>query len=335
MAASEAWADAGLEGAGVDRRRIGCVVSSSKGGLQTFSRLLHARLADEVESLPPELWWQVAPNAPTVFVAERFKLLGPWLAPVAACATGLACCLRGADLIRDGVCEVVLAGSADASLQPAILASFSRMGVLARDVANPARACRPFDRTRSGFVIGEGAGVLVLESLEHARARGATIHAEWLGGGAAADVSGLTQLDVTGATLARLIRDVIRRGGLGAEDLDYINLHGTGTVRNDLCETRAIRQSLGPFADHVRCSSLKGGTGHLLGAAGSVELIATILALRDQVVPPTVNLREPDPDCDLNYTPLTAQTAPLDHALKLSLGFGGHLFAAVLKRWSL
>jgi 3-oxoacyl-[acyl-carrier-protein] synthase II len=171
-----------------------------------------------------------------------------------------------------------------------------------------------------------------LERWEHAAARGAPLLAEWVAGGLLSDPSGLAQIDADGASLVHLIGDVLRRGGLSAGDIDYINLHGTGTRANDVCETRAVRRALGAAASQVACSSLKGGIGHLLGAAGAVETAATVLALRDQVVPPTVNLTEPDPECDLDYTPTRARPRRMTHALKLSLGFGGHVAAALLRR---
>ena len=251
------------------------------------------------------------------------------MAPVAACATGLAACLRGVDLIREGRCDVVLAGSSDASLQPAILGSFQRLGVLARPGENPAAACRPFDRNRSGFVVGEGAGCLILESLEHAVARGATWYAEWQSGRMLSDPSGLTQLDPQGLSLQRLLRDL---GDDVREIPDYINLHGTATLPNDQVESAAIRAVMGSEVDRISFSSLKGGLGHLLGAAGSVELAASLLAIRDQIVPPTVNLDSPDPPLKLDFTPCEAKRRQIENVWKLSLGFGGHLSAACVRR---
>ena len=251
------------------------------------------------------------------------------MAPVAACATGLAACLRGFELIRDGRCNVVLAGSSDASLQPAILGSFQRLGVLARSTEDPATACRPFDRHRSGFIVGEGAGCLVLESLEHAIARGASWYAEWESGRMLSDPSGLTQLDPQGLSLQRLLRDLHNEV---RELPDYLNLHGTATLPNDRVESAAIRAVLGTAADGIACSSLKGGLGHLLGAAGSVELAASLLAIRDQTVPPTVNLETADPELTLDFTPQQSRQRRIDRVWKMSLGFGGHLSAASVCR---
>jgi 3-oxoacyl-[acyl-carrier-protein] synthase II len=341
--AEEAVTDAGLRLGDVDRDRVGCVIGTSKPLLRTFARHRRTESASREHERPefsrgirpparPYRLTDVFPNQPSLAVSRRFQLAGPSLCPVAACATGLVCLQRGYELIRDGCCDSVLAGSSDASLLPIVLGSFKRLGVLARNVDDPAAACRPFDRERSGFVIGEGAAVLVLERLEDAAARGANVYAEWLTGGTAADATSLTGLDMSGEPLARLIGDVLHRGGIRPAELDYVNLHGTATEQNDVYETRAVKRALTGAASSLSCSGIKGAIGHLLGAAGSVETAATLLAIRDGVVPPTVNLTTPDPECDLDYTPLHALRKPVRTALKLSLGFGGHLAAAVVRR---
>ena len=329
-AAAEAVADARLDLGDVAPRRIGCVIGTSKGGLRSFARACQQRREDETVSAGD--WVSFLPNTPASVVAAALRVGGPVLCPIAACATGLVSLQRGVDLVRDGTCDVAVAGSTDASLTPAVLASFHRLGVLAKGFADPATACRPFDRDRSGFVVGEGAAVLVVERLEAARARGARPYAEWLGGGLVSDAAGLTGLDPDAAALTHLVRMTMDRSGVAPGELDYANLHGTATRSNDFCETRALRRVLGVDADGLSCSGLKGGIGHLLGAAGSVETAATLLALRDGVVPPTVNLVMPDPECDLDYTPGSPRRRPLRTALKLSLGFGGHLAAAVVRR---
>lgn len=273
------------------------------------------------------------PNTPASLVAERWKIRGPVLCPVAACATGLMSLWRGAELIREGVCDVVLAGSTDASLQPSVLGAFSRMGVLAKETGDPREACRPFDLHRTGFAVGEGAAVLVMERADVAQARGVTPYAEWLGGGCVSDPSGITHLDEEATGLIWLIRDVLKRSGVAPDEIDYINLHGTGTWGNDRTETHAVREALGQHADRVSCSSLKGSLGHLLGAAGSVETACTLLAMREGRIPLTRNLDHPDPACDLDYTPHQSRPRTIRHALKLSLGFGGHQVAAVFGPW--
>ena len=331
-AAREALTEAGLSNIS---ERGGCVIGTSKPALRSFARavgqvfnLPEQSRDGQVENLPHEFW----PNATACAVASEWNLLGPALCPVAACATGLVSLIRGADLIRSHECDVVLAGSSDASLVPIVLGSFQRLGVMARGFEDARSACRPFDAKRSGFVIGEGAAVLVLEAREHAIARGATVIAEFVAGGIASDPSGLTQVDPQGTSLAWLIRDVLRRANLSPTDIDAINLHGTATRTNDVAETRAVRVAFGKAADRIACSSQKGAIGHLLGAAGSVESAIAVLSLRDQIVPPTINLRTPDPDCDLDYVPNVARTMPLRNVLKLSLGFGGHLAVGLFRR---
>jgi 3-oxoacyl-[acyl-carrier-protein] synthase II len=324
-AAKEAIDDAGLSPLSLANDATGVVFGTSKGSLHTASRLLE----DRHEHLASNAWLDVWPNAAASAVAQYCGSMGPTLAPVAACATGLAACLRGSELIRDGRCNVVLAGSSDASLQPAILASFQRLGVLARPCDDPAKACRPFDQDRSGFIVGEGAGCLVLESLEHAIARGARWYGEWEAGRMLSDPQGLTQLDPVGSSLQRLLQDLRRDAG---GEPQYLNLHGTATIPNDQVESTAIRAVLGPAADAANCSSLKGALGHLLGAAGSVELAASLLAIRDQTVPPTVNLQTTDTKQHLDFTPNHAVRRQIDRVWKLSLGFGGHLSAASVCR---
>ncbi|WP_417383799.1 beta-ketoacyl-[acyl-carrier-protein] synthase family protein [Gimesia sp.] len=334
-ATCEAIEDAGLDRSQLSNEFAGCVIGSSKGGIAGYAELAAAshRKSASHDSIPPEFWLQCLPHACSQAVAAEFGLQGAALTPVSACATGLSSIMRGADLIRDGICNTVIAGSADASLVPAVLSSFQRMGVLATDFLSPAQACKPYDSRRNGFVVGEGAGIMILESLEHALERNATPYAEWLGGGLGADSTHLMQFDPTAESLARLITDTLDRTRVSVEELDYVNLHGTGTQINDLYETRALQNALGEPAQSIPCSSLKGGMGHLLGAAGSVELGFTLLAMRDNIVPPTVNLEHPDPQCNLNYTPRTAVSKSINTVLKLSFGFGGHLVAGLLRHW--
>ncbi|MBM83826.1 MAG: 3-oxoacyl-ACP synthase [Planctomycetaceae bacterium] len=330
-AANEAITDADLALHDLDRDRVGCVVGTSKGGLAAFERAHRATYQGDVE-LNPYDWTAFWPNSAATYLSNRFDLRGPSICPIAACATGLNCVVRAADLIRDDYCDAVIAGSSDASLCESVLASFHRLGVLARGFDDPATACRPFDRDRSGFLVGEGAAIMILEDAEHAAARGALPYAEYLGAAIAADHSGLTQLEASADGLTRLIQDVLRCSEVTSEELDYANLHGTATRLNDVCETRAVKQALGTKANRLKCSSLKGSVGHLLGAAGSFELASTVLAMRDSTVPPTINLFEADSECDLDYTPNDAIPQRIEHALKLSLGFGGHQVACVLRR---
>jgi 3-oxoacyl-[acyl-carrier-protein] synthase II len=237
-------------------------------------------------------------------------------------------------LIRRGACDVALAGSADASLEPMLLAAFQKMGVLARpsDRAAAAASARPWDRGRSGFIVGEGGAVLVLERAEHARARGALPYVEVAGGALGADAQHPTSLNPDPAGLARLIARALERADVGPADIDHVNVHGTATRINDPVECQALRRALGGHADRVACAANKSQIGHLLGAAGSAELALECLAVRDGFAPPTLNLDDPDPACDLDGTPHVGRRLPIRGALKLSLGFGGHLAAAVLLR---
>jgi 3-oxoacyl-[acyl-carrier-protein] synthase II len=337
VAAAEALADSGLSLSRSDRRRIGCVIGTSKGGLRSFASAWRQwrRPGNRAEQSEKggRLWSLCQPDAAARLVAARYDLRGAALCPVAACATGLASVIRGVDLIQHGMCDAVLAGSSDASLTGLVQASFRRLRVLAHGFDEPREACRPFDRRRRGFLIGEGAAVLVLEREDRALDRGAVPYAVWLSGQTASDPAHLTRMDSDPQSLERLIGEVLKEGQTSPDEIDYINLHGTATRHNDVCETRAVKRALGPPAFGAGCSSLKGTIGHLLGAAGSVELAASLLAMRDSVLPPTANLTEPDAECDLDYTPVNSRPRRVETILKLSLGFGGHLAAAALRAW--
>ena len=229
-AAIEAVHDAELDGEQIDPHRLGCVIGTSKGGVHSLMQLsrttgIHATSAD---------WWSLAaPSGPTAAVGSLFGAKGAWLSPVSACATGLSSLVRGVELIQSGQCDVVISGSSDASLTPAIVASFRRLGVMARGFDDPAAAVRPYDQNRNGFLVGEGAAVCILESATHAESREASTYAEWLSGAMCSDAGGLTQLDQRPDALEWLLREVLRRGELSGSDIDYISLHGTGTRMND------------------------------------------------------------------------------------------------------
>jgi 3-oxoacyl-[acyl-carrier-protein] synthase II len=345
LAADAAYSDAGLRlphepgGHDLDRERAAVVVGMSKGDLGKLSemhRALYAREPDAQKTLED---WELMtwPNSVAAFLAHFWDFRGPCLAPVAACATGLIAALQGAALIRRGVCDLAVVGAGDASLEPLVLGAFRRMGVLARvDVRagdDPARALRPWDKNRSGFLVGEGAAVLVLERDDHARARGVAPYAELAGGASGADAHHLTDLNPDPTGLAHVIGRALADAGVAVGEIDHVNVHGTATLGNDPLECRALRMALGPRADRVACSANKGQIGHLLGAAGAAELAITCLALRDGFIPPTLNLTDPDPACDLDGTPLVGRRREIDAALKLSIGFGGHLAVAVVKRW--
>ncbi len=316
LVTAEAWADSGLELSQTDPIRLGCVFGTSKGELRQL-----------LEQAPETPWWTAWPAGAASRLAGRWNCQGPVLAPVAACATGLTACIRAAELLRADLCDVVLAGSADASLFPAVIGSFQRLGVLARGTGDPADWVRPFDRQHAGFLIGEGAACLVMERQSHAAARGANWYGEWLGGRLGSDPVGITQSDPSGQSLARLLQDLQADTGVTP---DYLNLHGTATRRNDRAECHAVQLAYGAAATGVACSGFKGHLGHLLGAAGSVELALTLLALRDQTMPATRNLSVPAEGCELNF--FGADHHPLETAVKISAGFGGHLAVAAVRR---
>ncbi len=277
-------------------------------------------------------WLWASPSTPAAVVAAVLGLQQAAVCPVAACATGLASVAYGAELVGRGECDVAVVGSSDVSLHPLLLAGYRRMGVLARGFNDPAEAVRPFDCRRNGFLVGEGAAVLVLESLEQAVKRDARIYAEWVGHGWTTDCSGLVSLDSNPEPLVYLVQRLLEQNGVEPSQLGLLNLHGTATVQNDRYEAVALQQVLGNAVNHSWAFAAKGALGHLLGATGSVELALTALALHEQVVPPTVNLSEQDEVCHLRFATDSAQPARFRYALKLSLGFGGHLMAALLRR---
>jgi 3-oxoacyl-[acyl-carrier-protein] synthase II len=338
LAAREALGDAGCLDAGrrrlreaVDPNRVAVLVGLSKGGLSSLRSVARASAARDHATESPA-WPSSWPSAAAAHLAAWLGLGGPCAAPIAACATGLVAVLQASALIRRGACDVALAGAVDSTLDPLMLAAFRRMGVLARDEGEGRAAVRPWDRRRTGFLVGEGGAILVLERSDHARARGVQPYVELAGGALGSDAHHITDLNPDPSTLARLIGIALESSGVAPAEIDHVNVHGTATRTNDPLECRAIRRALGAHADRVACSANKAQIGHLLGAAGAAELAITCLAIRDGFVPPTLNLDEPDPACDLDGTPGVGRARSIGAALKLSLGFGGHLAAAVLRR---
>jgi 3-oxoacyl-(acyl-carrier-protein) synthase len=289
-------------------------------------------LTDQLVPPGKQPWWgQWFPSTSCATVAADYDLRGPRLSNSTACASGTIAILKAVRAIRDGQCDLALAGSSEA-IHPLFAAGFHNMRVLANH-DDPTQACRPFDAHRTGFVMGEGAAMFILERLSHARDRGATIYAEILGGRLLTDAHHVTSLNEGSEALTELIRLTLRSAGVAPRDIAYVNAHGTGTKQNDVIETRGIRAAFGRAADDVCVSATKSMLGHLVNASGSVELAITTLALRDGFAPPTLNLTHPDPECDLDCIPLVGRARPLEHALKLSIAFGGHLAAIVLRRW--
>ena len=323
-AAEEALAGAGLTDGRIDPGRIASVITLSKGGLLG---LIHMAEHGSDNGWAP---WKVAPDAAATAVAHHFGLGGPVAAPITACASGGHALIWGARLIERGVVDAAVVGAAEASLHPLVIGSYRRMGVLASGGEDPSSSVRPFSATRRGFAIGEGAGILVLESESSATRRGARPLARILGWASGCQAEGLTNMEPGGEALAHLITEALRRAGVAASSLDYINAHGTATVENDLAESRAIRAALDGNAGRVSVSSTKGAHGHLLGAAAAVELAITVMAISRGEVPPTTNLTDPDPRVGLDCTPVAARRRRIGRALKIASGFGGQMLAAVL-----
>jgi 3-oxoacyl-(acyl-carrier-protein) synthase len=329
-AAKEAMRDAHVNLDKVDRDRFACGVSLQFGDTNCITdKLGMYHLLPE----PRVAWWdQWMGNTACVRVANHFDLRGPRLTHSTACASGLVEVLMAARSLRDDQCDIALVGSAEV-IHPLLAAGFYQMKVLAQH-EDPTQACRPFDADRRGFVMGEGAAMFVLERLSHAVGRGARIYAELTAGKMLAEAFHVTGIDEGSETLAHLINLTLRAAHLAPDEVAYINAHGTGTQQNDPAEIRGIRRALGRAASRVSISSVKSMLGHLVNASGSVELALTALALRDGFTPPTINLTNPDPACDLDCIPLVGRHLRFDNALKLSLAFGGHLVAVALRRWN-
>jgi 3-oxoacyl-[acyl-carrier-protein] synthase II len=309
------------------------VLGTAVGGITTLldnADTLRERGARRVSALMVPMMMS---NAAAGEIAIRYGLHGLTLSVASACATGTHALGEAARLIRTGAAPVVICGGSDAGMHPLALAAFSNMQAVSRRNDEPERASRPFDADRDGFVLGEGAGVLVLESLTHAQARGARIHAEVAGYGASTDAFHITAPDEQGAGAALSMRRALRDAGLEPEEIEYINAHGTSTPLNDAMETRAIREVFGQHADRIPVSSSKSMIGHLLAAAGATEAIACIKSLQTGILHPTINYDTPDPECDLDYVPNQARETRPRVALSNSFGFGGHNGTIILTAW--
>jgi len=330
IAASEAISDSGVDLNQIDTSRFGCSVGSHMGDMRG---IFECRDVEGTWPVPGGQWHeQFLPCSSSYHVAKKFGLHGPRLSHSTACASGLVGLASAVRAIRDRQCDIALVGAAEA-IDPLFVAGFRKMRVLSND-ADPTRACRPFDKTRTGFVMGEGAAMFVVERLSHALGRGAKIYAELLGCRMLAEAHHMTGIDMDSDALERLLRITLRSSDLGPRDIDYINCHGTGTKQNDVNESRGISAAFGPFAHRLSASSVKSMLGHLLNASGSVELALTTLALRDGFIPPTSNLYSIDPEIEIDCVPIVGRTKKIQHAIKLSVAFGGHLVAVALRRWN-
>ncbi|MFO8232330.1 MAG: beta-ketoacyl-ACP synthase II [Longimonas sp.] len=333
VAADEAVRHAGFDSDEMPqdlKDRIGVIYGSGIGGMQTFYDQTDYFLNSGETRVSPFFIPMLIPDIASGQIAIQHGFRGPNHAVVSACATGNHNISDAFRLIRDGTIDGAVCGGTDACVTKLGIAGFASMRALSTRNDDPARASRPFDKHRDGFVMGEGAGALFLESLEHAKARGATIHAEVLGTGMSADAHHLTAPDPEGGGVKLALTRALETAEMNAEDIDYINAHGTSTPLGDAAETSAIKQVFGDHAYDLNVSSTKSMTGHLLGAAGAVEAIACIQAMKHNVVPPTINFEEADPECDLNYTFNEPQERELNVVLNNAFGFGGHNTSLVL-----
>jgi 3-oxoacyl-[acyl-carrier-protein] synthase II len=322
-AASQALKDAKLEKI-ADPERIGTAIATGVGGLETLIDGILLMERRGPARLSPFLVPMLMANAASAQVSMQFGLRGPSLTHVSACASSSHALGEGGDIIRRGQADVMVVGGSEAAVLAIGIAAFSAMHATSRRNDDPEAASRPFDKDRDGFVLSEGAAVVVLEEREHARARGARIYGELVGYGATADAYHITAPSPEGEGNARAMRMALTEAGLKPEEIDYINAHGTSTQPNDREETAAIKQVFGDHAYKLLVSSTKSMTGHLLGAAGALEAIACLLAIRDGCIPPTINYQTPDPGLDLDYVPNTARARSITTALSNSMGFGGH-----------
>ena len=323
-AAKMAKDDSGVDLEKVDRRRFGVIVSSGIGGLRTLEDQHTILMTKGPGRVSPFTIPMLISNMASGLISMEFGLQGPNLCIVTACATSNNAIGESWRMIKFGDADIFLAGGSEASIIPIGLAGFSSMKALSTRNDDPERASRPFDRDRDGFVMGEGAGVVVVEELEHAKARGAKIYCELTGYGLSADAYHMTAPPSDGEGAARAMQISMEHAKTTPEQVDYVNAHATSTGLGDIAETRALKTVFGEQARKVSISATKSMTGHLLGGAGAVEMAACALAIRDSVIPPTINLYNPDPACDLDYTPKVAKQKKIRIALNNSFGFGGH-----------
>jgi 3-oxoacyl-[acyl-carrier-protein] synthase II len=333
-ATQEAMTDSGLEIDEDNRWEIGCIVGSGIGGIGTLSEAILSLESKGHRSISPLAIPKSLIDSASGNVSMQFGLNGPNFCITTACATGNNAIGEATAIIQRGQAKVMLAAASEAAIAPITLAGFNNMKALSRRNDEPYTASRPFDATRDGFVPGEGAATLVLEDLSHALARGAKIYGEVVGYGHTSDAYHPTAPMETGEGAAKAMQFALRDAGLEAKDIDYINAHGTSTPLNDTAETNAIKRALGEEAYTIPISSTKSMTGHLLGAAGAMEAVFSLMALQHNFVPPTINLHNPDPTCDLNYTPNVGKKHEINVVMSNAFGFGGHNAVIVMRRFS-
>jgi 3-oxoacyl-[acyl-carrier-protein] synthase II len=334
-AGKEAVADSGIEFAAMDpdqRDRVGVVMNTGGGGIEAIIDGTHVHDSKGPRFVSAFAIPALSGSMGAAMLSMEWGLTGPVMTQVAACATSVIAFHDALRLIRTGECDVVLTGGSEAPVVPMGVAALANMGALSKRNDSPETASRPFDGTRDGFVLGEGAGLVVIESLAHARPRGATPIAEVIGGALTADAFHISAPEPTGRGQSRAMTNALRNADVAPDEIDYIVAHGTSTPLNDVTETRAIKTAYGAHAKKVAISSPKSMIGHLVGAAGIASALAAIGAIRDQVIPPTANLHTPDPECDLDYVPLTARKAKVDTVAVHGFGFGGQNAVAIFRR---
>ncbi|TFE70651.1 beta-ketoacyl-[acyl-carrier-protein] synthase II [Methylacidiphilum caldifontis] len=332
-AGKEAIESSGIDFDKEDSTKIGVIVSSGIGGLKTLEDQHSVLLTKGPSRCSPLMIPMMISNMASGMIAIEYNLKGPNFSIVTACASAAHSIGEAYRIIMDGDADIIIAGGSEASIVPLGLAGFSNMKALSLRNNDPQRASRPFDKNRDGFVLSEGAGVVVLEEMEHAKKRNGPIHAEIIGYGLSADAHHITAPDPSGEGATRAMVMAIKKAQINPEEINYINAHATSTIPGDVCETMAIKQALGKHAYSIPISSTKSMTGHLLGAAGAVELIACIKTMEEGVIPPTINLEEPDPQCDLDYVPNVAREQKVKIAMNNSFGFGGHNACIIIKRF--
>ncbi len=333
VAANEAMAQSGYEIDPADGANVAVIIGTAIGGITTLMAEYDTLLARGPSRVSPFVVPMMLPDMASGQLSIRLGAKGVNYCLVSACASGADSIGEAANIIRRGDAEVAIAGGTEAAITPIAVAGFAAAKALTTSTRPPAEVSRPFDAERDGFIMGEGAGVLVLESEEHAIARGARILAEFGGYGATSDAFHITQPDENGEGATRAMRKALAMAGIEGDDIGYINAHGTSTLMNDRLETLAIKKVFGDYAYELPISSTKSMTGHLLGAAGAVEAVISVLALQHGIIPPTINYRTPDPDCDLDYVPNVARPAAIEAVMSNSLGFGGHNASLVFRRY--
>ncbi|GIK27642.1 MAG: beta-ketoacyl-ACP synthase II [Chloroflexi bacterium] len=332
--AYHAMQDSKLEISDDNRYEVASIVGTGIGGIHTIYESVLKFLEGGAKQVSPLLVPMMLPDAVSSRVSMQYGTRGPNFSLATACATGNNCIGEATEIIRRGQAVAALAGSSESALVELTIASFNNMTAISRRNDEPQRASRPFDKGRDGFVVSEGAAVLILEELEYAKARGAHIYAEILGYGHTSDAYHVTAPMETGEGAAMAMTRAMQDAGVTAQDIDYINAHGTSTPLNDKAETTAVKRALGEQAYNIPISSTKSVTGHLMGSAGSVEAVLTIMAMQNNFVPPTINLDDPDPECDLNYTPHKGIHHNIDVAMSNSFGFGGHNAVLIFGKYS-